>query len=183
MDEMRSSGVEPGEGCNVMALKACAAAGRWEKTLEMLRDMRASAVNRSESSFVVAMKACGDAGRWEEALGLMDDMRRDGIPPMETTYTTAVRNITGGGGGGGDRVLLCGKIKRFRSSQVLVFRPRLELFSDDRGQLGSGGGVRTLKVRMVMAMLFSKFCHGTDLLGRMHPHADRSNGAEGRVVF
>lgn len=99
MDEMRSEGVEPGEGCNVMALKACAAAGRWEQTLEMLEDMRASGVNRSESSFVVAMKACGDAGRLEEALGLMDDMRRDGVPPMETTYTTAVRNAAGGRAG------------------------------------------------------------------------------------
>lgn len=48
MDEMRSSGVEPGEGCNVMALKACADAGLWEKTLGMLKDMRASGVNRSE---------------------------------------------------------------------------------------------------------------------------------------
>lgn len=48
MDEMRSLGIEPGEGCNVMALKACAQAGLWEKTLEMLKDMRASGVNRSE---------------------------------------------------------------------------------------------------------------------------------------
>lgn len=48
MDEMRSRGVEPGEGCNVMALKACADAGLWEKTLGMLKDMRASGVNRSE---------------------------------------------------------------------------------------------------------------------------------------
>lgn len=122
MDEMRSSGVEPGEGCNVMALKACAAAGRWEKTLEMLRDMRASGVNRSESSFVVAMKACGDAGRWEQALGLMDDMRRDGMPPMETTYTTAVRNITTtAGGGGGVKVLRCRKKRLRSSSKVSVF--------------------------------------------------------------
>ena len=119
MDEMRSSGVEPGEGCNVMALKACAAAGRWEKTLDMLRDMRASGVNRSESSFVVAMKACGDAGRWEEALSWMEDMRRDGMPPMETTYTTAVRNITTGGGGG---LGFCGAEKvDYRASPTFRF--------------------------------------------------------------
>lgn len=93
MEEMRSAGVEPSEGCHVMALKACATAGLWEKALEMLRDMRASGVNRSENSYVVAMKACGDAGEWKEALALMDDMRRDGVPPMETTYTTAVRTV------------------------------------------------------------------------------------------
>lgn len=93
MDEMRSWGLEPGEGCHVMALKACAAAGLWEKALEMLGEMRAARVNRSENSFVVAMKACGDAGRWREAVALMDDMRRDGVPPMETAYTTAVRSL------------------------------------------------------------------------------------------
>lgn len=48
MDEMRRLRIEPGEGCNVMALKACADAGLWEKTLAMLKDMRASGVNRSE---------------------------------------------------------------------------------------------------------------------------------------
>lgn len=60
MDEMRSRGVEPGEGCNVMALKACADAGLWEKTLEMLKDMRASGVNRSER---YALSAAGRGRR------------------------------------------------------------------------------------------------------------------------
>lgn len=48
MDEMRSRGVQPSEGCNVMALKACADAGMWQKALGMLKDMRATGVNRSE---------------------------------------------------------------------------------------------------------------------------------------
>ena len=132
-----------------MALKACAAAGRWEKTLEMLRDMKASGVNRSESSFVVAMKACGDAGRWEEALSLMDDMRSDGMPPMETTYTTAVRNISTSGGGVVVRVLLCGKKNEYGIPRFRLFSfPGLELISEDKGQ-GGGVGVQTKEVRML----------------------------------
>ena len=61
MDEMRSRGIEPGEGCNVMALKACADAGLWEKTLGMLKDMRASGVNRSERCVCVCVCVCARA--------------------------------------------------------------------------------------------------------------------------
>lgn len=90
MDEIESAGMQPGQGCHIMALKACAAAGRWEDTLEMLRRMSERGIDRPENAFAIAMKACGEAGRWREALALMEEMRRDGVLPMETAYCTAV---------------------------------------------------------------------------------------------
>lgn len=58
MNEMRALGLQPGEGCHVMALKACADAGRWEHALAILEGMKGTCIVFVVGDFFLVLYQC-----------------------------------------------------------------------------------------------------------------------------
>lgn len=55
-------------------VSACANAGMWERSLELLKEMEENGIKPNEISYSVAIKACSNGGQWKQALALLDQV-------------------------------------------------------------------------------------------------------------
>ena len=73
-----------------LVIAACAAARRWQDSLELLLRMREGGVPRDTVTYNSVIHSLSRGGRWRLALKLFKQMRRDDVPPDTRTFATVI---------------------------------------------------------------------------------------------